>query len=195
MNHVSLPKHHIAEKLGLPILGNGIYGAMIDGCGFGTAVSGMQSHTLAKTLFDGYKKHGKELSETNKYFTLIGSYLQQNYGPYHFAKSSTLVAHLNGEYNTLLAKHDVVIMPTLTKTPCKIPRKDASITEKITTALNMIGNTSIFNVTGHPALTLNCGYDNDLPVGLMIVGKHFDEVGVLNVASIFEDVFRKRMSK
>ena len=43
-------------------------------------------------------------------------------------------------------------------------------------------NTAPFNVTGHPALSINAGFSDGLPVGMMIVGRKFDEATVLNVA-------------
>ena len=44
-----------------------------------------------------------------------------------------------------------------------------------------------FNLTGQPAATVPCGFTNDgLPVGLQIVGRHFDEVSVLRTARAFE---------
>jgi aspartyl-tRNA(Asn)/glutamyl-tRNA(Gln) amidotransferase subunit A len=48
-----------------------------------------------------------------------------------------------------------------------------------------------FNLTGLPALSLPCGFDaRELPVGLQIVGKAFDEATVLRVAQAYEDVHR-----
>ncbi|CAB3761408.1 amidase [Paraburkholderia humisilvae] len=48
-----------------------------------------------------------------------------------------------------------------------------------------------FNLTGLPALSLPCGFDaRELPVGLQIVGRPFDEVTVLRVAQAYEDVHR-----
>ena len=49
-------------------------------------------------------------------------------------------------------------------------------------------NTSPTNVTGHPALSINAGFIDGLPVGMMIVGKKFDEVTVLNVAFAYEKI-------
>ena len=38
-----------------------------------------------------------------------------------------------------------------------------------------------------PAATINCGYDDEgLPIGLQIVGRRFDDLGVLAVAMAFE---------
>ena len=46
----------------------------------------------------------------------------------------------------------------------------------------MIRNTAPFDVTGHPALSINAGFSDKLPVGMMIVGKQFDETSVLQAA-------------
>jgi Asp-tRNA(Asn)/Glu-tRNA(Gln) amidotransferase A subunit family amidase len=50
-----------------------------------------------------------------------------------------------------------------------------------------IGFTVAFNMSGQPAVSINCGYDEaGLPIGLQIVGRRFDDVGVLSVAQAFE---------
>ena len=50
----------------------------------------------------------------------------------------------------------------------------------------MITNTSPFNATGHPALTINAGHSEGLPVGMMVVGRRWHDQDVLNVAYAFE---------
>ena len=57
----------------------------------------------------------------------------------------------------------------------------------------MTSNTMAFNSTGHPALTINAGFSppdygskGGLPIGMMIVGRKFDEVTILQVARAFE---------
>ena len=50
-----------------------------------------------------------------------------------------------------------------------------------------IGFTAPFNMSDQPAASINCGYTVDgLPIGLQIVGRRFDDVGVLAVAITFE---------
>ncbi len=50
-----------------------------------------------------------------------------------------------------------------------------------------IGFTVGFNMSGQPAATVNCGYDDEgLPIGLQIIGRRFDDLGVLGVARAFE---------
>ena len=50
----------------------------------------------------------------------------------------------------------------------------------------MNSNTMPFNVTGHPSLSINAGYIGKLPVGMMIIGKHWDETSVFKVARAHE---------
>ena len=126
---------------------------------------------------------------------MFGEYVKDKYGLYHHAKASSLLAEMKLEYDSLLDEFDVLIMPTLPSLPYKIPPLDASITEKLEKAFDMSRNTSIFDVTGHPALTINCGYHNEFPVGMMIVGKHFDDLKVLSVGSILENTFGKYLKK
>lgn len=53
----------------------------------------------------------------------------------------------------------------------------------------MIKNTCPFNVTHHPAITLNAGYDpeTNLPIGLQLVGRLWDDVTVLKAAKLVEE--------
>ena len=52
-----------------------------------------------------------------------------------------------------------------------------------------IGFTAVFNMSEQPAASVNCGYDADgLPIGLQIVGRRFDDLGVLAVARAFEAI-------
>ncbi len=50
----------------------------------------------------------------------------------------------------------------------------------------MTNNTAQFNAAGHPAISVPCGIEDDLPIGLMVVGKHFDDLTVLRVADAVE---------
>jgi aspartyl-tRNA(Asn)/glutamyl-tRNA(Gln) amidotransferase subunit A len=50
-----------------------------------------------------------------------------------------------------------------------------------------IGFTVAFNMSEQPAASINCGYsDEGLPIGLQIIGRRFDDGGVLGVARAFE---------
>ncbi len=58
--------------------------------------------------------------------------------------------------------------------------------EILARALEMVGNTAPFDVSGHPACSVPAGLAAGLPIGMMIIGKHFDDATVLRVAHAFE---------
>jgi Asp-tRNA(Asn)/Glu-tRNA(Gln) amidotransferase A subunit family amidase len=63
--------------------------------------------------------------------------------------------------------------------PC--PTNDAS------QPFEHIGFTVAFNMSEQPAASINCGYTaTGLPIGLQIVGKRFDDLGVLQIARAYE---------
>ena len=60
-------------------------------------------------------------------------------------------------------------------------------------ALEHIGFTLPSNMSEQPAASINCGYavnenGKQMPIGLQIVGKRFDDIGVLRVSSAFEKI-------
>ncbi|HYL18915.1 MAG TPA: amidase family protein, partial [Burkholderiales bacterium] len=63
---------------------------------------------------------------------------------------------------------------------------DASRELYVQRALEMIGNTAPFDITHHPAMTLPCGMVDGLPIGLMLIGRHFDESTIYRAAYAFE---------
>ena len=54
--------------------------------------------------------------------------------------------------------------------------------------LRMIHNTPQTNLSGHPAISVPCGMEDGLPVGMMIIGKHFEDATVIRIADAFERI-------
>lgn len=95
---------------------------------------------------------------------------------------------LKAEYDELFRTFDVLVLATapITARPFSELRM-AWHESEIDTFDLMVMNTWMFNITGHPAISVPCSVDTDgLPVGLQFVGKHFEEVTLLAVASLFE---------
>ena len=78
-------------------------------------------------------------------------------------------------------------MPTLPMRATELPEPNSSREKIIDVALNMLANTCVFDVTGHPAITVPCGEADGLPIGMMIVGKLYDDAKVLRVAAACEE--------
>lgn len=102
-------------------------------------------------------------------------------------------------FDQLLKNIDVLATPTLPTTPKKVGVNIVTIRGKKEDILTcMIRNTSVFNLTGHPALSIPCGLTSkQLPVGLQLVGGFYRERRLMHVAYAFEqqhlqDFYAKR---
>ena len=126
------------------------------------------------------------------------TFLQGRFGPEVQAKAHRHVLQLRAAYDLALDEFDVLITPT---TPTVAPphpdlRPEAeggsTVMDKIKLAVGATNNTCPFNATGHPALSVPCGWAPArggrgwLPVGMQIVGRRFDDAGVLRAARAFE---------
>jgi Asp-tRNA(Asn)/Glu-tRNA(Gln) amidotransferase A subunit family amidase len=96
-------------------------------------------------------------------------------------------------------KADILITPTLPCSAFKIGNSSViddetnitniTINGKNMTALGWMPFTYPFNISGHPAASIPCGWSSEgMPIGMQIVGKRFDELNVLQVSKIFEEV-------
>jgi len=93
---------------------------------------------------------------------------------------------------TWLDGADYLVTPTLSRTALPI---DQDLFEPIVIDGIEVGElrrnwfpyTMPFNITGHPAITVNCGFGSDgLPIGLQILGRFRDEASILRAAAIYE---------
>ena len=85
------------------------------------------------------------------------------------------------------AKLDCLLSPTAPMTA--FPAEWASPSRDPLNPFPHIGFTVAFNMSEQPAATVNCGYDSEgLPIGLQIVGRRFDDLGVLRIARAFEAI-------
>ncbi|OAL24131.1 hypothetical protein AYO20_10743 [Fonsecaea nubica] len=126
------------------------------------------------------------------------TFLKEKFGPEVQAKAHRHVLQLRAAYDKALEEFDVLITPT---TPAVAPphpdlRPEAeggsSVMDKIKLAVGSTNHTCPFNVTGHPALNVPCGWAparngrGMLPVGMQVIGKRWDDIRVLKAAKAFE---------
>ncbi|BEJ16963.1 hypothetical protein CspHIS471_0603640 [Cutaneotrichosporon sp. HIS471] len=118
-----------------------------------------------------------------------GEYAWKHMSPTLLGKAYNLVRKLRDEYNAVLTKYDVLVMPTIPFLAPRLADPGSGPTELMKSATGLTSNTSPFNLTGLPALSLPIGnlpsMDNSavqLPVGMQIVSKAFREDLVYRVA-------------
>jgi aspartyl-tRNA(Asn)/glutamyl-tRNA(Gln) amidotransferase subunit A len=88
----------------------------------------------------------------------------------------------------LFETYDLLLTPTIACPPFKVGLDNPTeIAGRAVEPYDWIPFTFPFNMTGHPAASVPCGFTGDgLPVGLQIVGRRFDDAGVLGAAAAFE---------
>ncbi|WP_134699724.1 Asp-tRNA(Asn)/Glu-tRNA(Gln) amidotransferase subunit GatA [Ammoniphilus sp. YIM 78166] len=139
----------------------------------------------AKNLIEMYKEtrsHGFG-SEVKKR-VMLGTYaLSSGYYDAYYKKAQKVRTLIKQDFDQLFAKYDVIIGPTAPTTAFKIGEKTA---DPLTMYLNDICTIPV-SLAGIPAISVPCGLaSNGMPVGLQIMGKHFDEATILRVAHAFE---------
>jgi Asp-tRNA(Asn)/Glu-tRNA(Gln) amidotransferase A subunit family amidase len=84
--------------------------------------------------------------------------------------------------------HDLLLTPTIACPPFKVGLDNpVEIAGTPVGRYDWIPFTFPFNMTGHPAASVPCGFTGDkLPVGLQIIGRRFEDATVLRAAAAFE---------
>ncbi len=187
VSEISIPWHRDGLHVWNVIATDGATNQMIDGNGYGMNSAGPYDPELIVHYAKGRREHAAEMSEPLKLTTLVGRYMIDRYDGRHYAMARNLALDLTAAYDAALAEADVLVMPTLPIVASTIPPADASRDELLARSLEMIANTAPFDVSGHPATSVPAGLSDGLPVGLMIVGRHFADGTCLRVAQAYED--------
>jgi aspartyl-tRNA(Asn)/glutamyl-tRNA(Gln) amidotransferase subunit A len=103
------------------------------------------------------------------------------YSGVDYLQAQRLRRQLMAETNRAIAGFDAIAMPT---SPVPATPIEGSPPHH---ALFRARNTMPFNVLGLPAISVPCGFTTGgLPIGLQIVGRAFDEAGILRIAHAYE---------
>ncbi len=183
---VSIPWHLHGLRVWDVIATEGVVAQMIDGNGYGLNWQGRYDPDLIDYYGGRWRSDPAAFSETVKLVMLAGRYALDRYHGRHYAMARELTPRLRAAYDEALARFDVLVMPTLPVRATRLPGPGAPREEILARALEMVGNTAPFDVSGHPACSVPAGLADGLPVGMMIIGRHFDDATVLRVAHAFE---------
>ncbi|KAI0020429.1 amidase signature domain-containing protein [Xylariomycetidae sp. FL0641] len=155
-------------------------------------------------MTDRVKKAGRELSQSvfdalgagGQNIYLRGLFLEKTYGPELHARANNLLRRLNDAYDKALQDFDVLIMPTTPKLPARLSDGKLKPLAKMSRYAGIPDNTSPFNTSGHPALSVPVGLASPaddpsvkLPVGMQIVGRKYEDLNLLRAAAVLERDF------
>ncbi len=100
------------------------------------------------------------------------------------ARLQLLRARVTGELERLLASLDLLLLPVMGVAAPSLATIRTRTTDSIASRLRY---TAPLDMSGHPTLTLPGGINADgVPVGFQIVGRAFDEAGILAAGHAFQ---------
>lgn len=185
VEEVSIPMHITGAGIWSPIGIEGLYQTMMLGDGYGLS----RDDLYVTGLMDAHRswrERADELSETLKLCMLFGAYADKFHGKRFYGKGINLSRKLRAAYDAVLADYDMLLMPTVPMTATELPGPDAPREDIVARGFEMLPNTSPFDISHHPAISLPCGMVDGLPVGLQLVGKFWDEATLYQAADAFE---------
>ena len=183
---VSIPMHLDGVHIWTAIIADGATEMMIKGNGAGTNWQGAYTTSLIDAFARGWHARPDDLSNTVKLVLFVGEYMNRYYHNRYYAKAQNLRPLLRKAYDDVLASYDLLLMPTTPMKAQPLPPADCSHEDYVARALEMINNTCPTDASGHPAMSVPCGMIDGLPVGMMLVGRKFDEATVLRASHAFE---------
>ncbi len=106
----------------------------------------------------------------------------------HYVRGQQVRGLVRADVDAALARRDVLLAPSTPIVAPGIEERQAALGDgpaDVRSAL--IRFTRPFNLSGHPACALPCGFtDGGLPIGMQLVGRPFDEATVLRAADAFQ---------
>jgi amidase len=185
VEEVSVPMHRDALAIWAAIANEGATDLMVRGDAFGTNHKGHYSTDLVDFYGRARRARANDYSPTVKITVLLGAYMSERYNHHYYAKAQNLGRRLRARYAEALERFDVLVLPTTAMKARPFPDGD-TIEEVLAGALGNLQNTAAFDVTGNPALSVPCGMSDGLPVGMMLVGRHFDDATVLRAGHAYQ---------
>lgn len=139
----------------------------------------------AKSVMDMHKKTRQEgFGDEAKRRIILGTFaLSSGYYDAYYSRALKVRTLIKRDFENAFSKYDAIITPTSPTPAFKIGEKSS---DPLTMYLSDIFTISA-NLAGIPGVSIPCGFTkNNLPIGLQILGKAFDEETILRIAYNYE---------
>lgn len=142
------------------------------------------SENNVKNLMEAYtKSRGKGFGAEAKRRIMLGTYvLSAGYYDAYYLQAQKVRTKIAQEFDQVLSDVDVLATPTSPNTAFKIGEKSNDPIEMYLEDIFVSGA----SLAGLPAISVPCGFDGGLPVGLQIIGRRFGEETILRVCNSYE---------
>ncbi|MFO1457469.1 MAG: Asp-tRNA(Asn)/Glu-tRNA(Gln) amidotransferase subunit GatA [Steroidobacteraceae bacterium] len=137
-----------------------------------------------KNLIDLYRRsRGEGFGAEVKRRIMTGTYvLSAGYYDAYYLKAQRVRQLISADFARAFGECDVLVGPT---SPTPAFPIGAKTSDPITMYLNDIYTIGA-NLAGLPGMSIPCGFVDGLPVGLQLVGPHFSEARMLNIAHRYQ---------
>ncbi len=115
---------------------------------------------------------------------ILGTYvLSSGYYDAYYKKAQKVRTIIRKEFEKLFEKYDVLLTPTSPTVAYEIGSKSNNPLEMYLADLCTV----TVNIAGLPGISIPCGVDSTgMPIGMQLIGKHFDEETILRAAYTYE---------
>ena len=114
---------------------------------------------------------------------MLGTYaLSAGYYDAWYLKAQRVRTLIRREFDDAFEKYDALVTPTSPTVPFKIGEK---MDDPLQMYLSDVCTLPI-NIAGVPGISIPAGFADGLPIGMQIIGKHFGEETLLNIAYAYQ---------
>ena len=141
-----------------------------------------------KDIFVNSRTEG--FGEEVKRRIILGTYvLSSGYYDAYYKKAQQVRTLVKKEFDKAFEKYDVLITPTSPTVAFDIGQRSNNPLEMYLADICTVS----LNIAGLPGISIPCGVDSTgMPIGMQIIGKHFDEETILNAAYTYEQKIKFR---
>ncbi len=185
VEEISVPLHAQIGSWYMPMLAEGMARQMFYGGGVSFGLNQLYPPGYL-TRAASWKDRANEFPVNVTAFLLYGSYLMKVSKGRLYGKGINLRRKARAIYDEVFGRYDLLAMPTVPMTAQKHAEPTGSWEDWLAHSWDPLPNTSPYNYTGLPSMSLPCGMVDGLPVGLMLTANAWQEPTIYRAAYAFE---------
>ncbi len=138
-----------------------------------------------------FRSRGEGFGDEVKRRIMLGTYaLSSGYYDAYYKKAQQVRALIKQEFENVFKEYDIIASPVYPTTAFKCGEKTGDPVKMYTGDICTVSA----NIAGIPGISIPCGYDNSMPVGLQMMAGAFGETTLLRAAYTYQTAtdFHKR---
>ncbi|MFH1255175.1 MAG: Asp-tRNA(Asn)/Glu-tRNA(Gln) amidotransferase subunit GatA [bacterium] len=165
--------------------------ARFDGIKYGLSINGEEK--IKADLADVYaKSRGKGFGAEAKRRIMLGTYaLSAGYFDAYYLQAQKVRVKIKQEFDEVLKQVDCLLTPTAPHVAFKIGEQSGDPLKMYLEDIFVTGA----SLAGLPAISIPCGFSRGMPVGLQLIGRHFNEDLLFKIGNGYEQATEWHLKK